>query len=337
MSPPDDNSKAWAGRRVLVTGAGGFIGSHLAETLVTAGASVRAFVRYTSRGDVGWLEYSDTHILREIEVFRGDLANPEAVAGAMEGREVVLHLGALIPIPYSYRHPREFVTANVEGTMNVLEAARRADVSRIVHTSTSEVYGTAQRVPIDEEHPLHPQSPYAATKVGADQLALSYQRSFETPVVVVRPFNTYGPRQSARAVIPTIVTQALSRDVIDLGATDTTRDFLYVGDNVDGVLKAAAADHVVGEVINIGTGIEVSIGEVAERVLRLLGRDLPVIRDEQRLRPPDSEVERLVADTRKASRLLAWQPAVDLDDGLQRTIEWMTEWIDSYKPSIYNV
>lgn len=332
-----DNSKPWSGRTVLVTGAGGFIGSHLAEALVRAGASVRAFVRYNSRGDHGWLESSEPDVLSEMEVFRGDLANPEAVAGAVERCEVVLHLAALIPIPYSYRHPREFVTANVEGTLNVLEAARRADVSRIVHTSTSEVYGTAQTVPIDEGHPLHPQSPYAATKVGADQIALSYQRSFETPVVIVRPFNTYGPRQSARAVIPTIVTQALSRDVIELGATDTTRDFLYVGDNVAGMLEAATADGVEGEVINLGTGVEVSIDEVAERVLRLLGRDLPVARDEQRLRPPDSEVERLVADTGKANRLLAWEPEVDLDEGLQRTIDWMTGSLDSYKPSIYNV
>src|SRR2546427_3167181 len=244
-------SNGWSGKRVLVTGAGGFIGSHLAETLARAGADVRAFVRYTSRGDHGWLELADPELAGAIEVFRGDLANPEAVAGALASREVVFHLGALIPIPYSYRHPREFVTANVVGTLNVLEAARQGKPARIVHTSTSEVYGTAQAIPIDEEHPLHPQSPYAATKVAADQLALSFQRSFGTPVVIARPVNTYGPRQSARAVIPTIVTQALARDVIELGALSPTRDFTYVGDTVAGLLRCAEADGVVGEVINL--------------------------------------------------------------------------------------
>jgi dTDP-glucose 4,6-dehydratase len=322
---------------VLVTGAGGFIGSHLAEALVHAGASVRAFVRYTSRGDHGLLELAEPEVAQEIEVFRGDLANPEAVTDAVDGREVILHLGALIPIPYSYLHPREFVTANVEGTLNVLEASRRAKVERLVHTSTSEVYGTAKAIPIDEEHPLHPQSPYAATKVGADQLALSYQRSFGTPVTVVRPFNTFGPRQSARAVIPTIIAQALSRSVIELGATHTTRDFLYVEDTVAGMLRAAAADGVEGEVINLGTGIEVSIAEVAERVLRLLDRDVPVSLDEARLRPPDSEVERLIADPGKAKRLLGWEPELDLDEGLRRTIDWITGSLGSYKASIYNV
>jgi dTDP-glucose 4,6-dehydratase len=327
----------WSGRRVLVTGAGGFIGSHLAERLASAGAEVRAFVRYTSRGDHGWLEDVAPDAARSIEVFRGDLANPEAVLGAMSGCEAVFHLGALIPIPYSYRHPREFVTANVEGTLNVLEAARREGPARIVHTSTSEVYGTAQRVPIDEEHPLRPQSPYAASKVGADQLALSYWRSFGTPVVVARPFNTYGPRQSARAVIPTIATQALARDVVELGATAPTRDFLYVEDTAAGIVACAEADGVDGEVVNLGTGSEITIGELAERILRLAGRDVPVSLDEQRLRPPDSEVERLVADVAKARRLLDWEPRVDLDEGLRRTIAWLSRSLEGYKPSLYNV
>ncbi|HET7808730.1 MAG TPA: GDP-mannose 4,6-dehydratase [Gaiellaceae bacterium] len=327
----------WSGRRVLVTGAGGFIGSHLAERLAAAGAEVRAFVRYTSRGDHGWLEDVAPDAAQAIEVFRGDLANPEAVLGAMSGCEAVFHLGALIPIPYSYRHPREFVTANVEGTLNVLEAARREEPARIVHTSTSEVYGTAQRVPIDEEHPLRPQSPYAASKVGADQLALSYQRSFGTPVVVARPFNTYGPRQSARAVIPTIATQALARYVVELGATAPTRDFLYVEDTAAGIVACAEADGVEGEVVNLGTGSEITIGELAERILRLAGRDVPVSLDEQRLRPPDSEVERLVADVTKARRLLDWEPRVDLDEGLRRTIAWLSRSLEGYKPSLYNV
>jgi dTDP-glucose 4,6-dehydratase len=331
------SAQGWSGRRVLVTGAGGFIGSHLAEALVREGASVRAFVRYNSRGDHGWLETAEPETQRELEVFRGDLANPEAAAGAVAGCEIVLHLGALIPIPYSYRHPREFVTSNVEGTLNVLEAARREEVTRLLHTSTSEVYGTAQRVPIDEEHPLHPQSPYAASKVAADQLALSYQRSFGTPVVIARPFNTYGPRQSARAVIPTIVTQALSREVIELGAVEPTRDFLYVGDTVQGLMSAAAAEGVDGEVINLGTGVDVSIGDVAERVLRLLERETPIARDEARLRPPESEVERLIADVTKAKSLLGWEAQVDLDEGLRRTIEWLTGSLGAYKTSLYNV
>jgi NAD dependent epimerase/dehydratase len=327
----------WSGRRVLVTGAGGFIGSHLAERLARAGAEVRAFVRYTSRGDHGWLEDVAADTAQSIEVFRGDLANPEAVSRALEGREVVFHLGALIPIPYSYRHPREFVTANVVGTLNVLEAARRGGSPRIVQTSTSEVYGTAQTVPIDEEHPLHPQSPYAASKVGADQLALSFQLSFDLPVVVARPFNTYGPRQSARAVIPTIITQALTRDVIELGAIEPTRDFLFVEDTVRGIMRCGEASGVVGEVINLGSGTEVSIGEVAERVLRLVGRDLPISLDQRRLRPADSEVERLVAGTAKAERLLDWQPSIELDEGLRRTVEWLTGSLEAYKPSLYNV
>jgi NAD dependent epimerase/dehydratase len=320
-----------------VTGAGGFIGSHLTEALVQAGASVRAFVRYTSRGDHGWLESSEPEIVREVEIVRGDLANPEAAAGAVAGRDTILHLGALIPIPYSYRHPREFVTANVEGTLNVLEASRRHEVERIVHTSTSEVYGTAQTVPIDEQHRLHPQSPYAATKVAADQLALSYQRSFATPVVIARPFNTFGPRQSARAVIPTIVTQALTRDAIELGATDPTRDFLYVGDTVGGIMRCAEVEGIEGEVINLGTGIEVSIRELAERVVKMVGREVPVVFDEQRVRPPDSEVERLAADTSKAKALLAWEPAVDLDAGLKATIDWIDQSLNLYKASSYNV
>lgn len=327
----------WSGRRVLVTGAGGFIGSHLAERLARAGAEVRAFVRYTSRGDHGWLEDVAPDAAHSIEVFRGDLANPEAVQGAMSGCEAVFHLGALIPIPYSYRHPREFVTANVEGTLNVLEAARREEPARVVHTSTSEVYGTAQRVPIDEEHPLRPQSPYAASKVGADQLALSYQRSFGTPVVVARPFNTYGPRQSARAVIPTIATQALARDVVELGATSPTRDFLYVGDTAAGIVACSEADGVDGEVVNLGTGSEISIGGLAERILHLTGSEVSVSLDEERLRPADSEVERLVADVTKARRLLDWEPRVELDEGLRQTIEWLSRSLEAYKPSLYNV
>jgi NAD dependent epimerase/dehydratase len=328
---------AWDGVDVLVTGAGGFIGSHLVEALVHAGANVRAFVRYNSRNDYGRLEDCEPAVLEEVEVFTGDLGNPEAVAGGVEGREVVLHLGALIPIPYSYRHPREYVTANVEGTINVLEASRRLGVRRVVHTSTSEVYGTAQVVPIPEEHVLRPQSPYAASKLAADHLALSYARSFDTPVVVVRPFNTFGPRQSARAVIPTIISQALTRDVVELGSLTPTRDLTFVGDTAAGMMLAATAEGVEGEVINLGTGKEWSIGQLADDILRLIGVELEIRSVDERQRPPQSEVERLVADWSKAERLLGWRPAVELEDGLLRVIEWMRGAIGRFKPTIYNV
>ena len=334
---PTGNSSFWDGRRVLVTGAGGFIASHLVELLVAQGASVRGFVRYNSRSDRGWLDRLDHAILDEVDVFTGDFVNPEAVTNAIKGCEIVLHLGALIPIPYSYQHPREFVETNIVGTLNVLEAARRMDLNRIVQVSTSEVYGSAQTVPIPEEHPLHPQSPYAATKVGADQLALSYARAFDLPVVVARPFNTFGPRQSARAVIPTIITQALTRDHIELGTTSTTRDFLYVTDTASGIARCAEVDDVVGEVFNLGTGREISIGEVIERVFTAVGRDLPVVQADERLRPPGSEVDRLCASVDKARTRLGWEAAVGFDDGLRATIDWISTSLDTYKSAIYNV
>jgi NAD dependent epimerase/dehydratase len=327
----------WSGRRVLVTGAGGFIGSHLAERLSGEGAHVRAFVRYNSRNDYGWLDSLEPALLDRVEVFRGDLANPEAVANAVIDQEIVLHLGALIPIPYSYQHPREFVAANVIGTLNLLEAARRSDINRIVHVSTSEVYGTAVSVPINESHPLRAQSPYAATKVAADQLTVSYRESFGLAVVIARPFNTFGPRQSARAVIPTIVSQALSLDQIELGATYPMRDFLYVQDTVSGLMSCARTEHIEGEVINLGSGSEVSIGELVELICRLVGREVPIIQSSARLRPPGSEVERLIADNEKASRLLDWRPEVSFEDGLRQTIEWMTGTLEEYRPSIYNL
>lgn len=332
-----DPDTAWAGRSVLVTGAGGFIGSHLVELLVARGATVRGFVRYTSRGDRGWLDRLEPSTQDEVDVFPGDLVNPEAVAGAVAGCEVVLHLGALIPIPYSYRHPREFVAANVVGTLNVLEAARRADVRRIVQVSSSEVYGTAQTIPMPEEHPLHPQSPYAASKVGADQLALSYAHSFQLPVVVARPFNTFGPRQSARAVIPTIVTQALTRDRIELGAVDPIRDFLYVADTVEGLARCAEAEDVVGEVINLGTGREHAVREVVDLVFAAVGRELPVEVAEERLRPPDSEVDRLCASVDKARTRLGWEAKVPFEEGLRRTIDWLAESLDAYRAELYGI
>ena len=325
------------GQQVLVTGAGGFIGSNLVEHLIQRGARVRAFVRYNSRNDFGRLETLAREVLDEVEIFTGDLTNPEAVSGAVAGCETVFHLGALIPIPYSYRHPREYVAANVTGTLNVLEASRRASVSRLVQVSSSEVYGTAQTVPITESHPLRPQSPYAATKVGADQLALSFCSSFGSPVVVARPFNTFGPRQSARAVIPTIISQALSRGKIELGDLSPTRDFLFVADTVEGLSRCGEVSGIEGETLNLGTGEEWSIATVAERVLAMLKIDVPLEISADRLRPADSEVERLVADWSKAKRLLSWSPQVEFDDGLRRTISWMESFLPLYKTEIYNV
>jgi len=324
-------------RTVLVTGGGGFIGSHVVEQLVEGGAAVRAFVRYNSRNDRGRLEELSKAVLAEVEVYPGDLANPEAVVGAIAGCDTIVHLGALIPIPYSYRHPREFVSANVEGTLNVLEAARRADVGRVVHVSSSEVYGTAQQIPISESHPLHPQSPYAASKVAADQLALSYFRSFSLPVVVVRPFNTFGPRQSARAVIPTIITQALTREHIELGTLDTTRDFLFVGDTARGVIRCAGAEGIEGEELNLGTGEERSIAEVVAEVGAILGRELVVVEAQDRLRPATSEVGRLVADCGKARDRTGWSPDTSFADGLDQTIAWLETALPTFKPEIYNI
>ena len=332
-----NDSSVREGRRVLVTGAGGFIGSHLVERLAADGESVRAFVRYNSRNDYGWLEALEDHVSERVEIFRGDLANPEAVSRAVDGCEVVFHLGALIPIPYSYVHTREFVSVNTIGTLNVLEAARRHGTRRVVHTSTSEVYGTAQRIPIDEAHPLQAQSPYAATKIGADQLALSYRLSFETPVVIVRPFNTYGPRQSARAVIPTVATQALKGERIQIGSLHPTRDFVFVEDTVAGMIACAEAGDVEGEVINLGSGAEISVRAVVERIVELVGGDLRVEVVEDRRRPPSSEVERLLADARKAERLLGWRARVSFDEGLARTVEWIRGSLETYKPSLYNV
>lgn len=322
---------------ILVTGAGGFIGSHLIERLAREGAQVRAFVRYNSRHDAGLLALLPGELLASVEVVAGDLRDYDAVRKAMEGADIVFHLGALIAIPYSYKHPREVVETNITGTLNVLMAARETGVGRVVHTSTSEVYGTAQTVPIAETHPLQGQSPYAASKIGADKLAESFRRSFGLPVATVRPFNTYGPRQSARAVIPTIITQVLTRDKVHLGALTPVRDFTYVNDTVEGFLRAAMADEAVGQEINLGTGICISMGNLVERIMQLVGRDLPVVTDEERLRPADSEVMRLQASAVKARALLGWEPRVSLDEGLKRTIAWIRENPGLYRPGVYEV
>lgn len=326
------------GKAVLVTGAGGFIGSHLTEQLVYAGAQVRALVRYTSRGDEGLLSVLPEDVRSQVSVCHGDVRDIKTVREAMQGVQFVFHLAALVGIPYSYLHPQEVIETNVIGTANVLLSARgNDDLQRVLLTSTSEVYGTACYVPIDEAHPLQPQSPYSATKIAADALGISFHRSFEMPVVLVRPFNAYGPRQSMRAVIPTIIVQALTRDLVMLGALQPTRDFTYVTDTAQGFIRAATAPGAVGRAINVGTGQEISIGNLARRIVELTGSDAPVVQDPQRLRPASSEVERLCASNALAQEILGWSPQVSLDEGLQRTIDWVRGSLDIYRPDEYVV
>ena len=327
----------WDGRVVVVTGAGGFIGSHLVECLAARGARVRALVHYNSQGSIGALRHAEPRALGTIDIVPGDVQDPQAMRSLVRGAHAVFHLAALIGIPYSYAAPASYVATNIGGTLNLLEAARAERLERVVVTSTSETYGTAQYTPIDEAHPAVAQSPYAATKVAADQLALSYHRAFDTPVCVVRPFNTFGPRQSARAVIPTIVTQALTRPQVVLGTTSTTRDFMYVSDTVSGLIAAAAAGGVEGSVINLGTGNETSVQSVALLVAELLGREIAITSSEERERPSTSEVERLLADVREARERLGWEPLVGLREGLERTIEWFSSALHAYKPLVYNV
>jgi NAD dependent epimerase/dehydratase len=325
----------WKNKKVLVTGAGGFIGSHLTERLVELGASTRALVHYNSAGAWGWLDASP--VRDEVEVVPGDICDRDSMTRATDGIEVVFHLAALIAIPYSYHAPLSYIRTNVEGTLNVLQAAKSAGAELVVQTSTSEVYGTARVVPISEEHPLQGQSPYSASKIGSDKMAEAVHRSFNLPVTIVRPFNTYGPRQSARAVIPAIITQALTRDAVRLGNLEPTRDLNFVTDTAEGFIRAAESPAAVGQTINIGTGQEISIGELAARILRMLGKDLPIICEDQRVRPDKSEVERLCADNRLARELLGWEPRVTLEDGLRRTIVWLQENNERYKPGVYAI
>jgi len=320
---------------VLVTGAGGFIASHLIEDLAARGASIRAFVRYTSRADDGNLRFVSEQARSQVEVVRGDLRDQDAVLAAMKGCSTVFHLGALIAIPYSYIHPREVIETNVLGTLNVLEAARVVRPGRVVHVSSSEVYGTARSVPITEAHPLQGQSPYSASKIGADKIAESYARAFDVPVLTVRPFNTFGPRQSARAVIPTIVSQVLYRDRVRLGATRPTRDFTYVTDTARGMILAAEAGDLGWAEINLGTGAEISIGDLAHRIMTLVGKMVSVVEEPVRLRPGNSEVERLWASNDLAGKALGWAPTVSLDDGLLRVIEWVRSHPELYRPDEY--
>ncbi len=324
------------GRRVLVTGAGGFIGSHLTEHLVRAGHQVRALIRYTGRGDLGNLGDLPDEILASLEVVRGDLKDPVSVWGAVRGCEWVFHLGALIAIPYSYENPYDVVQTNVLGTAHVLDACRRSgDLARLIVTSTSEVYGTAQRVPIDEGHPLRGQSPYAASKIGADALAESYHRSFGLPVAILRPFNTFGPRQSARAIIPTIISQALCRPSIRLGRLDPRRDLTYVKDTAAGFAAIARCDQAIGRAVNIGRGEDVSIGELVGMIGGLLGREIPVESEAARVRPAASEVERLLAGTALASELWGWKPTYSLEQGLSETIAWVADHLDRFRVDAY--
>ncbi|MCA8906666.1 MAG: SDR family NAD(P)-dependent oxidoreductase [Rhodospirillaceae bacterium] len=325
------------GKRVLVTGAGGFIGSHLTERLAELGADVTAMVHYNALGDVGNLRFLKADLADRVTFAYGNIEDSDYVRSVVEGQDIVFHLAALIAIPYSYVAPRSYVRANVEGTMNVLEAGRQLGTARILHTSTSEVYGTAIHVPIDEEHPLQGQSPYSASKIGADKIAESYYRSFKTPVVTVRPFNTFGPRQSARAFIPTIISQALAREQVHLGSLDPERDMTFVSDTVEGFVAAATAEGIEGETINLGTGTAYSIGHFAERILKIIGADKQIKLDPARVRPRGSEVGRLISDNSKAARLMGWKPGVGVDEGLERAIAFVRDNLNLYRPQTYTV
>lgn len=324
--------------RYLVTGADGFIGSHLTEELVRNGHKVKAFGFYNSFNSNGWLDSLPKEILQNVEIFSGDIRDPNGVREAMKGIDEVFHLAALIAIPFSYHSPDSYVDTNIKGTLNVLQAARDSEVSRLLITSTSEVYGTAQYVPIDEKHPFQGQSPYSATKIGADRLAESFQRSFNMPITIVRPFNTYGPRQSARAVIPTIITQLLAgKEVIELGSLTPTRDFNYVKDTVNGFIEIAKSSRTIGEEINIATQQEISIGQLAEELIRQINPRARILCDEQRLRPEKSEVNRLLGSNQKIMSLTNWKSNYTLEEGLSETIEFLKQNLDKYKTDTYNI
>lgn len=324
-----------AGRRVLVTGAGGFIGSHLTARLVASGARVRALIRYTSRGDRGALDWLADGAIDDVEVVSGDVRDLESIASATKGVEVVFHLAAQIAIPYSYLNPRDFFETNVLGSLNVARAALDNDVARVIHTSTSEVYGSAQTVPITEEHPLETQSPYAASKLGGDKLMDSFNRSFGLPATTLRPFNTFGPHQSARAVIPTIITQALAGGVVKLGSLHPRRDLTYVEDTAAGFVAAAESDAAIGRTVQLGTGYDVSIGDLVDLVGGILGRELEVELDEERVRPEASEVQRLISSPALAEELIGWRPTIGLEQGLERTLRWIEANLDEYRVGQY--
>ena len=328
----------WSGKKILVTGACGFIGSHLVERLVAIGADVRAFVYYNSFNSWGWIDTFHNDIKNKIDVHCGDIRDEYNVRKAMRGVDTVFHLAALIAIPYSYESPASYAKTNIGGTINILQAAKDYKLERIVHTSTSEVYGTAQYVPIDEKHPLQGQSPYAATKIGADAIAESFYRSFGLPIAIARPFNTYGPRQSARAVIPTIVTQMISKKKsLKLGSLHPTRDFTYVKDTVEGLVKLAGSDGAIGTVTNIGSNMEISVGDLIRKIKGLMNSDVDTKFDDQRIRPKNSEVERLWADNQKLFDITGWRPQYSLEAGIKETIAWLQKNIEKYKTEIYNI
>ncbi|MDF2877812.1 MAG: nucleoside-diphosphate-sugar epimerase [Clostridia bacterium] len=325
-------------KKVLVTGADGFIGSHLTEELLKRGYGVRAFVYYNSFNSWGWLDTLPKEIKEQIEVFSGDIRDPNGVRKAMKNIEEVYHLAALIAIPFSYHSPDAYVDTNIKGTLNVLQGARNSKISRILITSTSEVYGSAQYVPIDERHPLQGQSPYSATKIGADRLAESFYKSFEMPITIVRPFNTYGPRQSARAVIPTIIMQLLAgMEEIKLGSLTPTRDFNYVKDTVNGFIEIAQCQNTIGEEINIASGKEITIGQLAQELIRQINPKAQIRCDEERLRPQNSEVTRLLGSNQKITTLTKWQPLYSFEEGLKETIQWMGSHLNNYKSDRYNI
>jgi NAD dependent epimerase/dehydratase len=325
----------WTGKKVVVTGAGGFIGSHLVEALVKEGASVTAVIRYNSNSLIGNLGFLDRNSRDAVKIAAGNIEDSDFMYNTIKRQDIVLHLAALIAIPYSYEAPRSYIRTNVEGTLNVLEAARRYDVDRVVHTSTSEVYGTALRVPIGEDHPLQGQSPYSASKIGADKLAESYHRSFGTPVMTLRPFNTFGPRQSARAFIPTIISQALARGEVRLGSLTPERDMTFVSDTVAGFMAAAVTPGIEGTTINLGTGETHSVGWFAERLLTLVNLSAPVVQEKERMRPEQSEVRKLVSDNALARELMGWRPKVTLDEGLRQTIDFVKEHREMFRNDGY--
>ena len=326
----------WEGKPVLVTGGGGFIGSHLVERLITLGANTRTLVNYRSDGSWGWLDGSS--LKSQVDVVQGDIRDASSVASAIAGSQIVFHLAALISIPYSYQSPLSYVRTNVEGSANVFQSALQLGVERIVHTSTSETYGTAKVVPIDEEHPLQGQSPYSASKIGADKLAEAFCSAFGLPVVTIRPFNTYGPRQSGRAVIPTIITQVLTSNQISLGNLSPTRDFNYVADTVDGFIKIAETPGLFGEVVNIGSGNEISISDLVDLVISLTSRsDVRIVQKDSRVRPEASEVDRLCADSSKAFKELGWLPKYTLSEGLMETIAWINNNLEKYRVGTYDI
>ncbi|MGB2698373.1 MAG: GDP-mannose 4,6-dehydratase [Candidatus Zixiibacteriota bacterium] len=325
------------GKKVLLTGAGGFVGSHLVEVLAQKGAKVEAFVHYNSRNDWGMLEWVDKKVLDQVEVVSGDIRDSDCVRKITKDQDIVFHLAALIGIPYSYVNPLDVADTNIQGTLNLLLAAKELGIEKFIHTSTSEVYGTAQKIPMDENHPVNPQSPYAATKASADQLALSFYYTYQLPVGIIRPFNIYGSRQSARSVIPSIIMQVLTKDEIKIGSLTTTRDLTYVTDSVKGFIQFAECDKIAGEVVNLGSENEISVKNIIEIVEKNVNKKVKIVQEDKRKRPEKSEVQKLVSNSDKAKKLFGWKPETGIDQGIQKTITWIKDNFDFFKKEIYNI